>query len=387
VISDELEALLQPLERFEAIRRRVARLGDRLCDLSYANPYEGAHRASREAIRQTLEEERLLDLQYAPFGGQPLSRRACADALRESHDLPFAAADVVLTPGAMSALQLALRAAGRPGAEAVIPSPCWLDHPLYVRLLDMEPRLVPLPEPDFRLDPEAIAGAVSRDTAVVLLTHPGNPTGRNHPAEALARLADRLREAEEQHGCRVTLIADEVHRDFVPSGEYASVAQFFDRTVLVYSFGKYHFMQGQRLGYAAVSPRHPEREAVAEELVRWTRIGGYATPTALMQRALPRLLGVRHDLSQLAPTRRRLLGALSDAGYGYVEPDGTLFVYVRTPPGYGDDFAFVERLAHSGVLALPAPVFHHSGHFRLSLTASEDMLERALPVLAEAAGR
>jgi hypothetical protein len=40
MIEGELEDLLEPLERFEAIRRRVARLGDRLADLSYANPYE-----------------------------------------------------------------------------------------------------------------------------------------------------------------------------------------------------------------------------------------------------------------------------------------------------------------------------------------------------------
>lgn len=44
MISPELMSLLEPLERFELIRRRVARLGDRLCDLSYANPYEGPKR-------------------------------------------------------------------------------------------------------------------------------------------------------------------------------------------------------------------------------------------------------------------------------------------------------------------------------------------------------
>jgi aspartate/methionine/tyrosine aminotransferase len=109
VIPAELEPLLEPLERFERIRRGVARLGDRLCDLSYANPYEGAARGAREALRHTLDEERQLDLQYAPFGGQTLARRAAADALRESHGLPFAAGDVVLTPGAMSALHIALR--------------------------------------------------------------------------------------------------------------------------------------------------------------------------------------------------------------------------------------------------------------------------------------
>jgi aspartate aminotransferase len=387
VIPGELEDLLEPLERFEAIRARVARLGARLCDLSYANPYEGARVGARKALRDTLDDERQLDLQYAPFGGQTLARRAAADALRESHDLPFAATDVVLTPGAMSALQLALRVAAGAGSEVVIPAPCWLDHPLYARFLGLEPRLVQLSEDDFELDVDAVAGAVTERTCAVLLTHPGNPTGRNHDAGVLAQLADRLRDAEGRLGCRVTIIADEVHRDFVSPGEYTSAAAVHDRTILVYSFGKYHFMQGQRLGYAAVSPRHPEREAAAAEMVRWTRVAGIATPTALMQRAVPRLLALRHDHAQLAPMRARLLETLGRAGYSFTEPDGTLFVYVRTPPGHEDDFAFVEALAKRAVLALPAPVFHHSGHFRLSLTASEEMLDRALPVLEELAPR
>ena len=382
MIPAETEALLEPLERFEGIRRRVARLGDRLCDLSYANPYEGAVSAARQAVREALQDERSLDLQYAPFGGQPLARRACADALRESHGLPFIPADVVLTPGAMAALQLALRVAGAPGGEVVIPTPCWLDHPLYAHTLGLEPRLVPLPDGDFRLDVEAIASAISPDTCAVMLTHPGNPTGRSHSSTELAALGDAIRAAQEHHGARVTLIADEVHRDFVPT-PYATAAQAFERTIVVYSFGKYHFMQGQRLGYAAVAPDHPEREEAAAELVRWTRIAGIATPTALMQRALPRLLALRHDQSWLAPLRRRLIAGLEGAGYEVVEPDGTLFVYARTPDRYADDFAFIEELAGRGVLALPAPVFHHSGWFRLALTASEDMIARALPVLEE----
>lgn len=387
MIPVELAALLEPLERFESIRSRVARLGDRLCDLSYANPYEGPAPGAREALMHALGEERQLDLQYAPFGGQTLARRAAADALRESHGLPFAAADVVLTPGAMSALHIALRVAGSAGREVVIPTPCWLDHPLYARFLELESVLVPLADDGFELDVGALSEALSEKTCAVLLTNPGNPTGRNHGAEALANLGEVLREGEERLGCRVTLIADEAHRDFVPPGAYRTPSAFFERTIVVYSFGKYHFMQGQRLGYAAVSPHHPEREAVAAELVRWTRIAGLATPTALMQRALPRLLALRHDRSQLAPLRERLLRGLREAGYSFTEPDGTLFVYVRTPPGHDDDFAFVEALATKGVLALPAQVFHHRGHFRLSLTASEDMLARAVPVFEELAPR
>ena len=80
--------------------------------------------------------------------------------------------------------------------------------------------------------------------------------------------------AEVKHGCRPTLIADETHRDFISPGDYLSAASYVDRTVVVYSFGKYHFIRGQRLGYATVSPRHPDRADTSEEMVRWTRITG-----------------------------------------------------------------------------------------------------------------
>jgi aspartate aminotransferase len=380
MIPAELEQLLQPLERFESIRRRVVRLGDRLCDLSYANPYAGAEQAVRAAIRSALDDERLLDLQYSPFGGQTLARRAVADALRASHGLPFTFNDVILTPGAMSALQLALLTSRRADGEVVIPVPCWLDYPLYARATGLRPVLVPLAPDTFELDVAAVADAVSERTCAVLLSHPANPTGRNYGPAQLAALAEALRHAEERLGRELTLIADETHRDFTDAGSYHSAAGFWERTMVIYSFGKYHFVQGQRLGYAAVSPRHPARRQTAAELVRWTRITGVATPTALMQRAVPRLLALQHDQAWLPRWRRRLVQQLSRDGYTVVQPDATLFVYARTPPGY-DDFDFVTELASEGVLVLPAPVFHHAGYFRLSLTGSEEMLEAALPIL------
>jgi aspartate aminotransferase len=379
VIEPDLASLLEPLERFERLRRQASRLGNRLADLSYANPYSGAQDAARAAIAEALADERLLDLQYSPFGGQTLARRAVADALQESHGLPFTFRDVVLTSGAMAALQVALRTAAGAGDQVVIPVPCWLDYPLYARHIGLQATLVELEPPDFALDPQALAAAFTSRTCAVLLSHPANPTGRSYGADELSALSAVLKEAESNLGCRPTLIADETHRDFVAPG-YLSAASFVDRTVVVYSFGKYHFMQGQRLGYATVSPRHPERTQASAEMVRWTRITGLCTPTALMQRAVGRFLALRYDQRWLDQWRGRFLDDLDEAGYFVVPPDGTLFLYVRTPDA-ADDFSFIENLASHGVLALPAPVFHHSGYFRLSLTGSEQMLERAMTEL------
>ncbi len=386
MISPELQALLEPLERFESIRRRAARLGSRLADLSYANPYGGIQEQARAVLRETLDTDRLLDLQYSPFGGKTQVRRAVADSLRESHGLPFAFNDVVLTPGAMAGLQLALRVAGRPGDEVVIPVPCWLDYPLYARSLGLVPVTVPLAPGTFDIDLETVAGAISERTCAVLFSQPSNPTGRSYDSTSMSELAEVIGQAEQRLGCQVTLIADETHRDFALAGEFRSPGAWWDRTVLVYSFGKYHFMQGQRLGYVAVSPNHPSRQRLAEELVLWTRITGFATPTALMQRAVPRLLSLRYPQEWLFKWRKRFVEELSAAGHGLVPPNATMFVYVRTPSSY-DDFGFVEELAAAGLLVLPAPVFHHRGYFRLSLTGSEPMLEQALSILGRLAPR
>jgi aspartate aminotransferase len=366
--------MLQPLEEFEAIRRRAVRLGDRLCDLSYANPYEGVAQSTREVLRRVLDRERLLDLQYSPFGGQTLIRRAVADDLTARQGLEYGFQDVILTPGAMAALHLALRASTAPGDEVLIPVPCWLDYPLYARSLGLTPVLLPLEGPEFQLDPAAIERSLTRHTAVVLISNPSNPGGRSYSSEILSRLSLVLERAESRLGRPITLIADETHRDFTPPGVHVAAAATWPATITVYSFGKYHFIQGQRIGYLAISPRNPRREQLATEAVQWARIMGYCTPTALMQAAVPDLLALRHDLGPVDQWRRTVTDELTDAGYEVTPADATLFVYVATPGG-ADDFEFIRRLADAGTLALPAPVFHHTGHFRLSLTGGARMLE------------
>jgi aspartate aminotransferase len=380
MISPPLQGLLQPLEDFEEIRRRAARLGDRLCDLSYANPYEGVQQSTREALRRGLDGERLLDLQYSPFGGQTLVRRAVADDLAARQSQPYEFRDVILTPGAMAALHLALRAVGSSRDEVVIPVPCWLDYPLYAHYLGLCPMLVPLAEPEFDLDLSAIADALTARTCAVLLSNPTNPTGRSYSREALAGLASVLAEAQQQFGNVITLISDETHRDFTEPGAHHAGATVWPATITVYSFGKYHFIQGQRIGYLAVSPRHPQRDVLSADLVRWTRVMGFCTPTAHMQAVVFDLLGMQHDLSSVSRWRRWLIEELCQAGYEVTPADATLFVYVATPAGE-EDMDFIRRLAGSGVLALPAPVFHHRGHFRLSLTGGAQMLERGISTL------
>jgi len=55
---------------------------------------------------------------------------------------------------------------------------------------------------------------------------------------------------------------------------------------------------------------------------------------------------------------------------------------VRSPDP--DDQAFCRLLAERQVLVLPGSVFEVPGYFRVSLTANNEMIDRALPVFRTA---
>jgi aspartate aminotransferase len=147
------------------------------------------------------------------------------------------------------------------------------------------------------------------------------------------------------------------------------------RTCVIHSFGKSLQIQGQRVGYVAVPPAMPESIDFIATLETLCRVMGFCTPTALMQLALGDLLEHTPDWSALRRRRRIALEALRAGGYAVVPSEATFFLYPRTPDG--DDWGHAERLAEAGVVVIPAPVFHHRGHFRIALTCTDAMLDKA----------
>lgn len=384
-----LSAWLAPQERFEALRADTwKRAGTRLADLAYANPWSGPPSAIVEAMRQALapEERRTLDLQYSPYGGHTIPRRLVAQRLASITDLPFKFRDVVLTPGAMAALTAVFRLLAAQSEvaepEVIVPTPCWLDYPLYLAEAGIKPVLVPMHPDTLRLDLAAIERALSPRTLALVLSQPANPTGLLHARDELSGLAALLSAQERAP----LLISDECHRDvlFEPSA-WVSPALLYPRTVITYSFGKTSFLQGQRIGYVAVSPRCEDGAALASDLTRMCRAAGLCTPTALMQRVIPALLDSVPDLPALAARRAEVLTQLTHAGLEVQPSQATFFLYPKVPGG--DDWAFTERLAARGVLVMPAATFHHRGHIRLSLTGTEAMIARGTAELIDVARR
>jgi aspartate aminotransferase len=207
---------------------------------------------------------------------------------------------------------------------------------------------------------------------------PHNPSGRVYSADTLRALASALTDASARIGHPIWIISDEPYNRIVFDERTAhSAAEFYPHTVVTYSYGKTLLAPGQRIGFLTVPPTLAEREELREEIFVQQIAAGYAWPNALLQHALADLERLSIDVGAIQRRRDRLVPALRDMGYDASMPEGTFYTMARSP--LADDIAFSEILARHRVLVLPGAVVEVPGWFRISLTASDEMVEAGIP--------
>ena len=378
-----LQPLLDPQERLDRlIASTFRRFGPRVADLSYANPCDGPNEQVLSILARVTAESKGLSLQYTPIAGRTAARRAVADRLTRQFALPFDCRDIFLTAGAMPALNVVARSLFGPSDEVIVLTPAWQDYPLYLRHLNIPVRLVPLRQ-DKHLDLDAIRDAIGPATRGLLFSQPCCPTGVVYSRLGIEELAAVLAEAEARFATEIYIVSDEVHRDVLWSRcEFHSPLSSHDRSVSIYSFGKAFALQGQRIGYIALSPRLPQLDDVRTTIERSIRAMGFGHPTSIMQRAVIDLVDCERGVAALAGAHNVVRRSLKAFGYEIVDGDATFYVYVKSP--VADEFQFTELLASHGVLVVPSTLFHDPGYIRLSLTARAQSITAALPVFAAA---
>jgi aspartate aminotransferase len=357
------------------------RLEPGVVDLTFGDPHEMQQDGYVEALREAAVPRD--ELWFAYKQSEPAAQEAAAASLERVVPLDWTAGDLRMTTGGFGAITVAMKVLADPGEEVVYTLPPWF---LYEPLA-LEAGLVPVKvkarEPSFDLDLDAIAAAITGRTRIVIVNSPNNPTGRIYSPDTLRALARLLDDASERHGRRIWIVSDEPYNRIVFSGnEFHSPAEFYEQTVIGYSYGKTLLAPGQRLGYLAVPPGVAGREELLEAVDMMQIAAGWLFPNAVMQHATPRLEQLSHDLAGLEAKRDRTVAGLREAGYEVATPQGTFYLWVRSP--VADDQAFTADLAERGVLVMPGAIFETPGWFRICLTATADSLEAALPRLRDA---
>jgi aspartate aminotransferase len=374
----------EPLYRFFTSSKWAARRDSGgISDFVAGNPQEEPPPGLVEAL-QRWSVPRTRDW-YAYHDAVPGAKEAIVRSLRDRLGMSFQQDDVFLTNGAFAGLAVALKSVVDPGDEVLFLSPPWFFYRLLIESVGATPVRIRVRAPAFDVDVEAIRGAITERTRAVVVNSPNNPTGRIYPPEVLRKLADVLEEASERNRRRIYLVSDESYNRILFDGNrFDSPTAFYPQSFLVYTYGKTLLTPGQRLGYLALSPSMPDRELTRGAVFMMLFAMGYAFPSVLLQRALADLERLTIDLPHLQAKRDRMVGALRGMGYEVAVPEGTFYLLARSP--MVDDHGFTDILAGHDVFVLPGTLVELPGYFRISLTANDEMIDRALPGFERAMG-
>lgn len=344
-------------------------------NFAVGNPNELAMPSYVQALRNNLEPQ---DKDWFAYKmSERGATKVVAQTMSALTGFDWDAKDVAMTNGGFAAIAVTLRTLLEPADEAIFLTPPWFFYEMLILAADGVPVRVALDMPDCALDLARIEQAITSRTKVLILNSPHNPSGRVLDRDELVGLAELLTRKSNEIGHPIYILSDEPYRRIVFDGTaFHSPAEVYPATVVCYSYGKQLLAPGMRIGYATWSPQMPDRERLRDDIQTNQIAAGYAFPNALLQHSLAELEPLSISIEALERRRERLIGALREMGYETTWPQGTFYVMARSP--IADDERFTAILNTHKVLVLPGAVVETPGWFRISLTASDDMVERGI---------
>ena len=308
-----------------------------------------------EVIARAVEALRNGHNQYAPGPGLPSLRQAVARHQERHYGIELDPdSQVVVTTGCTEGIAAALLGLVDPGDEVAVLEPYYDSYVAMIQMAGGVRRPVTLAAPDFRLDLDALQGAVTPATRFLLLNTPHNPTGVVLTLQELQGVADVAIEHD------LVVITDEVYEHLTYGAEHVPLATLpgmFERTLTLSSAGKSYSFTGWKVGWAT-GPADLVSAVLSAK--QWLTFTSGAPLQPAVAHALDEAPDFPRELARDLRNRRDLLcQGLAKVGLEVFEPDGTYFVTTSVSDlGWGDGMAFCEALPdRAGVVAIPMQVF------------------------------
>ncbi|NUQ62470.1 MAG: pyridoxal phosphate-dependent aminotransferase [Pirellulales bacterium] len=309
---------------------------------------------------------------YALTQGMPVLR----DKLQGRIDQEFRHGDrqVFVASGTSGALVLAMMALVNPGDEVIVFDPFFVMYNSLAAIVGGKVVYIDT-YPDFRIDLDRVASAITPRTKMILFNSPANPTGAAAGPEEVEGIA---RLAEERN---VVLVSDEIYRGFSYDGPFVSPAKYNPETLVIDGFSKSSGMPGWRVGFA-----HGPR-AIIQEMVKLQQYTFVCAPHPFQWAAAA---AMDIDMTPQFETYRRKRDMIVEGlanDYELVTPGGAFYAFPKVPWGTGTEFV-TKAIEEHQLLIIPGNVFsRRDTHFRISYAAPDAVIERGIEALKKLAKR
>ena len=352
---------------------------DKVFDFSLGNPSVPAPEEVRKALEELVSFPDTVKIHgYTSAQGDLSVRKAISDNINRRFGVKMTPDLIYMTVGAAASLSITLRALNEDKDEFIVFAPFFPEYRVFIENAEGVPVVIPAGK-NMSLDLVSFEKALTKNTKGVIINSPNNPSGAVYSEEQIKTLCDILRSKSKEFGRPIFLISDEPYREIAYDGVFVPyLMNYYDDTVVCYSYSKSLSLPGERIGYIAVSPKCTESGGLYAAICGAGRSLGYVCAPALFQRVAAKCVDCVGDIAAYKKNRDLLTKGLQEYGYEFVTPSGAFYLFVKALEE--DANAFSERAKKLGLLLVPSDTFGVKGYVRISYCVSYDLIERSMPL-------
>jgi aspartate aminotransferase len=322
---------------------------------------------------------------YTAVDGTPGLKQAVIAKFKRDNGLDYTPEEILVSVGGKQSFFNLAQALLDNGDEVIIPAPYWVSYPDMVLLADAGPVIISAGiDQAFKIHPDQLERTITRQTRLLVINSPSNPTGAVYTRAELLALGEVLRKYP-----NVLIATDDMYEHILWSDEpFCNILNVCpdlkDRTIVLNGVSKVYAMTGWRIGYAAgpksliaamkkIQSQSTSNPTSIAQVAAEAALNGDQACIAPMVRAFKE----RHDHVVNRLNKIRGVRCLPSQGTFYAFPDFSKAI--ATTDSVGNDVEMAEYLLNKGEVALvPGSAFGAEGHLRLSYATSMEKLEKAL---------
>lgn len=316
---------------------------------------------------------------YSPNRGFVELRKSITNYFNRRFNVEYNYEDEVLvTVGGSEAIDLCVRVLVGKGDEVLIPQPSFVCYEPITIMAGGKPVIIETKENDnFKLTAKNLEDHITKNTKLLILPYPNNPTGAVMRKEELEEIAKIIKKYN------LLVLSDEIYGELTYGNErhvtFSSIDGMRERTIIVSGFSKTYAMTGWRLGFA-LGPKD-----IIDNMTKLHQFSIMSSPTTSQYAAIEALNNGDNDIesmkSQYDLRRRFIVDGFRKMGLDCFEPEGAFYVFpcVRSTGLTSNEFC-EELLKKEKVAIIPGTAFGDCGEgfVRVSYSYSINHIKEAL---------
>ena len=329
---------------------------------------------------------------YTSVGGSLLLRQAIVDKMKRENALDYdAEKQILVSCGAKHSLYNLCQALLDVGDEVIIPKPYWVSYPEMVKLAGGKPVFTDIGnQPELKLNAAELRRCITKNTKMLILNSPNNPSGGVYDEEELRSLSEVLLEHPP-----ITIVSDDIYEHILFGNRtFKNIINvcpdLYERSIIVNGVSKAYSMTGWRIGYTCTS-------AEVNNAMKKIQSHSTSNPASISQEAAREALSGSQDFvkesnqifeqhhdyayKQLCATEG--IECLPSAGSFYLFADFSKVI--ESLPNVSNDLELAEYfLKEVHVATVPGIAFGMSGYLRISFSTTLDNMKTGIARIRDA---